>query len=193
MFRKSLHLLAGLATIATVGTLVTSPSYANPNARFECDATGILPKTVAVNRATGEAVPIIYWYSEFFGSDYDPLTRCSIVSQKFQKANESGSLEYITAGIVDNQPVICTPGLGGACSGSNVLFTLKPGTNAAVALQQLFDVRDLGGSGLFESSGRPYVNLKAKLDGITNENVRNQKPDAPASPANQGGNSERAF
>jgi len=195
MFRKSSHLLAGLVAIASLGSLVASPSYANPSVRFECDATGSLPTTVAVNRVTGQALPVIFWYSQFFAdSGYDSLTRCNMVSQKFQKANEAGTLNYVTAGIVNNQPVICTPGLGGACNQGNVLFTLKPETNAAVALQQLFDVRDRGSTVLFESGERRYVNIQDKINTLNSGgNAGNQKPDTPTIPVNQTGNSQRTF
>lgn len=192
MLKKFLSLLSGLAFLGGVGVVFNAPSYANyPKIQFSCDSSGSLPKTVAKNNVTGQSLIVVKWYSEYFtGSGYNPLTRCREVSARFQRAYGTGELNYITAGIVNNYSVICATTAGGSCNGSNVLFTLKRGTNAAVTLQRLFDVRESAGPALYESSGRTYINLKEKLAPLNaeaapapaTETPATETPVAPAAP-----------
>jgi hypothetical protein len=194
MLKKFLSLLSGLALLSGVGAVFSAPSYANyPAIQFSCDTSGHLPKTVAINTATGQGLTVIKWYSEYFsGSGYDSLTRCNEVSARFQRAYGTGELNYITAGIVNGYSVICATTPGGGCNGRNVLFTLKRGANAAATLQRLFDVRESAGPALYEASGRTYINLQQKLAPINGEAapVAPNTPVAPNAPAAPNG---RAF
>lgn len=165
MLRKCLSVLAGATLLSGMGAIISSPSYANGTV-FLCDTSGSIPKTVARN-SSGRTLTVINWVSEYFsGSGYDSVTRCQEVSARFQKARNNGSLDYITAGIVNGYPVVCTTTPGGSCNSQNVLFTLKRNANAAVVLQRLFDVRDSAGPALYESSGRTYINLNPTLDAL---------------------------
>lgn len=115
----------------------------------------------------GQSLPLIHWVSEYFsGSGYDPLTRCEQVTERFNRFYEDGRLNFITTGFVNRQPVVCVSGyIGGPCT--DVLFTLKPGEDAAQAIQQLFDVR-VGQSGpLYESGSRVYFDLKDRLSELS--------------------------
>ncbi|MDJ1181603.1 COP23 domain-containing protein [Roseofilum casamattae] len=162
MLSKSLGVLAGAALLTGLGAVISQPSYAQ-TVRFSCVMSAGLPTTIATNTINGNSIAVVRWYSEYFAaSGYDPVTRCQQVSGRFQSARDSGRLDYITAGIVNGLPVVCATTAGGRCNGSNVLFTLKPGQNAADRLQRLFDVRDLGAGPLYESGGRPYIDV-AKL------------------------------
>ncbi|MCF2146299.1 COP23 domain-containing protein [Desmonostoc muscorum LEGE 12446] len=164
MLRQSLAILSGVALLSGLGAVFNTPSYAAGTIQFSCDTSSQLPATRATNTATGASLSVIRWYSEYFtGSGYDPMTRCQQVSARFQQAHNTGSLDYITAGIVNGMPVICAASPGGSCNASNLLFTLKRGVNAAETLQRLFDVRDGAGPALYESKGRTYVNLTKKL------------------------------
>lgn len=110
------------------------------------------------------AIPIINWVSEqFSGSGYTPQRRCQEVSGRFQSAYDQGTLNYITTGYKNGQPVVCTSSSnGGPCS--MVLFTLKPGSDASRTVQQLFDIRNLASGPLSESSGRVYLDVNTFLD-----------------------------
>lgn len=164
MLRKVLGVLAGAACLTGLGAVLSAPSYAQP-VQFSCVmGSDGLPTTIARNVTSGRTLPVVRWYSEYFsGSGYDPMTRCQQVSSRFQTARNSGRLNYVTAGIVNGLPVVCATNPGGRCDGGNVLFTLKPGQNAANTLQQLFDVRDLGAGPLYESEGRPYIDVNKLL------------------------------
>lgn len=196
MSRKCLTVLSGLAILSGLGAVVSPPSYANNHISFYCDTSGPLPKTVALNTVNKKAIPVINWYSEFFtGAGFDPLVRCKEISQRFQAKSNDGSLDFITAGIVNRQSVICATTPKGSCNANNVLFTLKPGSNAAQTLQRLFDVRDLGAGPLFESSGRTYISLQKKLAPINGEHGSNTSAvgasgdsQPNAAPTNSGGN-----
>jgi hypothetical protein len=169
MLTKFAKGLLGALVLSGIGTLVSSPSYAS-DIRFSCETNGGLPTTVARNVVTGASLPVVKWYSEYFSaSGYDPVTRCQQVSGRFQTARNSGALNYITAGIVNGLPVVCATSAGGSCNQGNVLFTLKPGTDAASTLQRIFDVRDLGAGPLFEADGSTYIDVNKLLAPLNKE------------------------
>jgi len=184
MLKQSLAILSGVALLSGLGAVFNTPSYAAGTIQFSCDtASSQLPTTRATNTATGASLSVIRWYSEYFtGSGYDPITRCQQVSARFQQAHNNGSLDYITAGMVNGMPVICAATPGGSCNTSNLLFTLKRGVNAAQTLQRLFDVRDGAGPALYESKGRTYVNLTKKLAPLNAEAGSNNAAPAPSKP-----------
>lgn len=110
-------------------------------------------------------IPVINWVSDYFsGSGYTPERRCQEVSERFQTAYNQGTLNYITAGYRNGQPVICTSSTnGGPCS--MVLFTLKPGSDASRTIQQLFDIKNLAAGPLYESAedDEVYLDMNAFL------------------------------
>lgn len=191
MLRKSLGIVAGAALLTGLGTVVSQPSYAQ-SVQFYC-AMGDLPTTMARRAGVegGQVIPVIRWYSWYFAnSGYDPRERCREVSARFQTAHNEGRLKNVTAGIVNNLPVICATTSGGRCDNENILFTLKPGEDAAERLEKLFDVRDYGGSyaatggqgpgaPLYESGGRRYVDVTKLLAPL--ENSAGSETPAPRS------------
>jgi hypothetical protein len=165
MLRKSLSFLFGATVLTGLSASFAAPSHANEGVRFYCDTSGYVPVTVAHSYDTGYKTEVIRWVSDYFDySGYTPEKRCYQVSARFQAAYNKGTLDYLTVGIVNNQKVVCATYSGGSCNSRNVLFTLKQDSDAALALQRLFDVRDLGASALEESSGRPYINFSAVLE-----------------------------
>ncbi|MCT7985516.1 COP23 domain-containing protein [Laspinema sp. A4] len=144
-------LTAGAVAIAATVTL-QQPSQAQ-STQFVCgmSSTTGLPTTFALT--SKGPVPVVRWYAEYFsGSGYTPERRCQEVSSRFDNLSRQGQLGFITTGYVNGQPVVCA-GQGGGCNSSNLLFTLKSGTDAAAAVQQLFDIRAGVGGPLYESSG----------------------------------------
>ncbi|MGB7058517.1 MAG: COP23 domain-containing protein [Geitlerinemataceae cyanobacterium] len=116
-----------------------------------------------------QSLPLISWVSHYFsGSGYDPLTRCEQVTERFNRFYQEGRLNFITTGIVNRQPVVCVSGyIGGPCT--DVLFTLKPGEDAAQAVQQLFDVRVGEAGPLYESGSRMYFDLNERLSELSSQ------------------------
>lgn len=123
------------------------------------------PTTYVANG--GQSLPLISWVSHYFsGSGYDPQTRCEQVTERFNRFYQDGRLNFITTGFVNRQPVVCVSGyIGGPCT--DVLFTLKPGEDAAQAVQQLFDVRVGQDGPLYESGSRVYFDLNDRLSELT--------------------------
>lgn len=155
------RLLAATAILSGAAWLHTNPAQANPASSFYCGVdTDGTPTTMVSHPQHGE-VPIIRWVSDYFeASGYDPQTRCELVSQRFQNFKEDGTLQYLTTGRMNRQPVVCvSPTSGGECAG--LLFTLKPTGNPNQTLQDLMAVRSGATSiPLNETGARLYINLE---------------------------------
>ena len=73
------------------------------------------------------------------GNGFSPQKRCEEVSPRFQAAYDNGSLKYITNGMMNGQPVICTARLvGDDCE--TLLITLRHQVNIKQTLHQLSDI-----------------------------------------------------
>ena len=105
-------------------------------------------------------VPVIRWVSDYFESaSYDVQTRCELVSQRFQNFKDEGTLQYLTTGRMNQQPVVCVSLTnGGKCEG--LLFTLKPTSDPNETLQSLMALRVNPNAALNETSSRLYINLE---------------------------------
>lgn len=154
---------------------------------FICDSgPNGLPTTYAVT--TRGLVPVIRWFSDYFsGGGFTPQRRCQEVSSRFQGFYNSGQLNFIASGYVNGQAVVCAATASGRpCTGANVLFTLKPGSNAADTVQRLFNVRAGASGPLYESQDQPsavYIDFKQFL----NDTVVEGAATAPANPSPAGG------
>lgn len=135
-----------------------TPAQASPEFYCGLDHDGV-PTTMVRHPQHGN-VPVIRWVSDHFtGSGYDPQTRCEMVSQRFQDFSDAGTLQYLTTGRMNRQPVVCvSPNDGGACTG--LLFTLKPTSNPNQTLQSLMALRTNASSApLNETGDRLYINF----------------------------------
>ncbi len=147
-----------LATVTVVGgnNLLMSPSQAvTATTNFICGQSDGKPATVA--RTKKGDVPIVIWSSEGFSeAGFTPQVRCQQVSARFQSMYRSGQLKYITAGTLNQQPVVCaTKKVNSACSSQNLLYTLKPNADAQQVIRKLTAIRNRSSSrGLEESSNR---------------------------------------
>lgn len=159
--------IAPLPGAPVPGAMICVPGTPTPCAQpqpiaqdyFFCGQGSHNIPTTFVNTPNGN-LPLIRWKSHYFEpSGYSPEVRCRDVSQRFNRFYNQGTLNFITTGMVNNQPVVCVASTkGGPCT--EVLFTLKSGQNATRTIQQLFDVR-VGASGpLFESEERIYIDMR---------------------------------
>lgn len=83
-------------------------------------------------------IAVVRWSTEQF-PNFPPQKRCELVSPRFQKAYDNGSLAYLTNGQINGQPVICTAKEpGGSCA--DLLMTLRPQHDPLSILQGLSDV-----------------------------------------------------
>lgn len=115
--------------------------------RFNCQAENGVWTTV-VNSTEGK-VPLIRWTSgDFAESGWTNKARCQAVSERFRRYDASNQLKLIKTGTVNRYPVLCaTRTARSKCDQSNVLVTLKPGTNAKDTLEVMLDIRRRVSSG----------------------------------------------
>lgn len=116
-----------------------NPVQANEGYKFICqesfDAASNrrLPTTFAWG-SRGK-IAIIRWETEVF-KNWSPKQRCDEVSPRFQTAYENDTINLITNGTMNNQPVICTArGYGQPCH--TLLLTLRPEDNSVEVLNHL--------------------------------------------------------
>ena len=155
----SSQILVGLTTLAMVSanTLHAPSSQAlTATTSFVCGKANGKPATLARTRK-GD-VPIVIWSSEALSrSGFTPQVRCQQVSARFQSLYSSGQLKYITAGTVNNLPVVCaTKQLASTCDRQNLLYTLKPNSDPQQVIKRLMAIRNRATSrGLEESAAIP--------------------------------------
>ncbi|HEY9692181.1 MAG TPA: COP23 domain-containing protein [Oculatellaceae cyanobacterium] len=144
-----------LGTTATM----TQPSLAENN-RFFCGTNNGVPVTV-VRTSRGE-IPMIRWVSDYFSSSrYSPLQRCQEVSERFQRYNDNGKLQFIRTGMINQHPVLCFADYkGGPCAINSVLVTLAPGTNPERVLGRLFDLRARAAGRVINLSGDHIISYQ---------------------------------
>jgi hypothetical protein len=162
MFLKPLSLvlsLAGLATAMTAAFPQPSIAQSSRQSQFFCGMSNGKPATFVRNNRKRTTEVIISWVDNSFPPPYDAQTRCEKVSARFQQFYDNGTLEYLKAGKVNGQNVLCIAAtLGGPCLPNGVLVTLKPGTDPQRTMQRLRNSQS-------RADGRP-VELSGGNDGI---------------------------
>ena len=110
----------------------------NAQERFYCDENNLF---TSVNTQRG-SIPLIRWVDRSFPPPYSPIQRCQIVSARFRKFDNNGTLKYIKADEINNLPVLCvTAYKGGSCLPNGLLVTFKPETDANQTLARLLNRR----------------------------------------------------
>jgi Circadian oscillating protein COP23 len=146
---------AGVAALSPVRADIVDP-------KFYCATIKNTPTTMA--RTSRGSVSVIHWTSKnAFGEDYPPEVRCKLVSSRFQEYYTDGTLNFLTTGVLNRQPVICAvQAKGGPCG---VLFTLKPGSDPDLTLKRLLSIRDRSTTlVLNESISSPLINVNDFLE-----------------------------
>ena len=162
---------------------LTSVRADTTGSKFYCGHSKNVPTTMA--KTSRGAVSVIHWVSTL-GETYTPEKRCQIVSEKFQTFYQDGTLNYLTTGTVNHQPVICAAQHeNGPCTG--VLFTLKPNSDPGRTLQHLLSIRDRApGLVLNESAPQLYVNMADFLDAAPIETDQASVDEAVPTPVQNG-------
>ena len=185
-----MRLLAGLAvglmTLPGAAVLLSEqPASAGvAAASFVCTTGAGVPATSVVTN-DGKRVPVIRWTSNVFNdAGWSPQRRCQEVSGRFDTYLKQGRLAYITTGLINGLPVICTArSNGGACDG--LLYTLKPGQDATATLRSLLDLRVKARGPLNETSARLYVGLDELLSTAQANAAGAMAPATTADPVNR--------
>jgi len=130
---------------------ITPPQPNNKDVSFICKYDGTHPVTKApipVTVAQGPIgeISVVYWTRAMGG--ITPEQRCFMVSSQFEHLQKNGSLEYISHGYKNGQPIICTANYnGGECV--NQLFTLNHQDNPIEVLRTLLGVQNLATEAVF--------------------------------------------
>jgi hypothetical protein len=175
-YRRLVVSLSAIATIAGNSLFVESSQALTATTNFVCGKADGVPATIA--RTKKGDVPIVIWRSEDLSeAGFTPQVRCRQVSARFQSMYRSGQLKYITAGVLNNMPVICaTTKVNSNCSSQNLLYTLKPNSNPQQVIQRLISLRNRASSESINESAKLPANsdkLPAKsveLDWLNEDN-----------------------
>ena len=168
--------ILGLSIAASAIALGAESSYAQD--RFACENTSV---STIVETERG-AVPLIRWVDRSFPPPFTPEQRCQIVSERFRKFDNNGTLKYIKADEMNNQTVLCVASYkGGSCLPDGLLVTFTPGTDANDTLLQILDRRVwaaedeiyLNSSGtdnqvISNLEGETYVDVELFIDRLNN-------------------------
>ena len=168
----STQILVGFGIILGAIATLSQPSYAQ--SRFFCDKEQV----VTIVRTERGEIPLIRWLDHSFPPPWTPIERCKEVSARFEKFSINGTLKYIKAAQMNNQPVLCVASYkGGDCLPNGLLVTFKPGTDPNLTLTRLLDRRAWatgkpinlsGGEGdrelIFEVNGETYFDMESWLE-----------------------------
>ena len=157
----------------TIGTVLSaiaiSAESGQAQSRFTCD-TNQMSTTVHTERGS---IPLIRWTDRSFPPPFTPQERCEIVSDRFKKFDENGTLKYIKADTINNLPALCVAAYkGGSCLPDGLLVTFKPGTDANQTLLKILDRRVWAASGPISlSSATGSDSLVSQVEGTTYVNM----------------------
>jgi hypothetical protein len=100
-------------------------------ATFFCGTHKGKPATIADHPNRGEVAMIVWERLDFEGAGWPPQRRCREVSQRLQKNQEEGTLNFMVEGRLNGYPVICASldkpeNEPQQCSDETMLWTLHP-------------------------------------------------------------------
>ena len=166
-------LIAGLS-VASCNQQETSSQYSANSTKSETQTRFICRK--GFDKASGKHWPttyaftagqkqaIIRWSTEYFTkSGWEPQSRCEEVTPRFQKAYENGSLNFITNGTMNNQPVICTASQDdGPCV--DLLMTLRDTDDGPQLVRELGEILSGTATGPMQHNSDAQVYIQLDID-----------------------------
>lgn len=105
--------------------------------KYRCTVRGGTPVTV-VDTPTG-SIDLIVWRQDLF-ANYSPMSRCELVTKRFQQQAASNNMKYVSWGTLNNSRVICVSSANGDCQRNGLLFTLNREDDPEMVLRKLFDL-----------------------------------------------------
>ena len=164
--RSLYSFLAGVTLFGTL-TNVFFSAEASENKYFCAELDGTFRTFARTERGDMIVINFVRDISE----QWTTQKRCIETSNRLQNFYEQKTLKYIGSGQVNQSPVLCVvPTIGEACTESNLLVTLPPGSNPIDEARKLMDTRNVingsvvrvsGGTQKLESyvNGNTYYNL----------------------------------
>ncbi|MBD1929166.1 hypothetical protein H6F74_23410 [Trichocoleus sp. FACHB-90] len=151
---------ASAAAAVSTATFGIPASADTPSVRFESRMIQDAPTTVLITPQWERQ--FIRWVDPYFSKDgYTPERRAKEVTARLNRYFSQKD-QFITHGVMNKQPVICTTNrFGNGCN--NLIYTLKPNQDPAIVLEDIFALtdRNFAGTVLRESSCTSYINIKA--------------------------------
>ncbi|MGL5804002.1 MAG: COP23 domain-containing protein [Xenococcaceae cyanobacterium] len=126
-----------------------------------CDNSDTIPKLVATTNK--QNVTMLQFLSKYF-SPQEALQNCKNTATKLQTLARADSANYLTSGLIEQQPVVCVVAQRGTSCNSNsakILFSLNTRTEPIQAFYQMLG-NDFKGSRLDNprTVGRIYADIK---------------------------------
>ena len=152
---------ASVVAFGGIATLSQSSLAQKDNRVYSCEKSpNNIPTTYALTK-DGIRISFISWRKSW-SDEYTPERRCQIVSQRFEKAEKEGDLNYLASRVVNNQNVICAARRkGGPCQQD--LFSLRSGDKPDDVIEALLGIASQGRGGPLEQtengSSRNYYNV----------------------------------
>ncbi|WP_310417825.1 COP23 domain-containing protein [Chamaesiphon sp. OTE_8_metabat_110] len=149
-----------VSTLLTIESQWLQPSQAQSTRKFSCELLSGAPTTVV--KTVRGSIPMIHWVKSFTGRYNNRNQRCHEVSSRLDRFHRDGKLKFVRTGNVNTYPVLCVDeGISGnTCPKNNVLVTLPKGTDSAVVLQQLLDLRARASGRIVQLSGTQLVRYR---------------------------------
>lgn len=129
-----LNQLLVIAILSLGGILASTQSTLAQSRSYNCSE---YQGSVAIFLRTTHRgnVPFIVWNERLSSQLGD---RCREIADRFQRADDNGTINFMTTGIVNNLPVICVAGFnGGPCLPNGTLMTLRANTNSQAILDRI--------------------------------------------------------
>lgn len=149
-----------LGTILAIAPPSSPPSLAQSSRKFSCELVREVPTTVV--RTVRGSIPMIHWVKSFTGRYNSVNQRCDEVSTRLDRFNRDRKLKFIRTGNVNSYPVLCvdTGVSGNTCPTTSVLVTLPKGTDSALMLQQMLDLRARASGRIIQLSGEQLIRYR---------------------------------
>jgi hypothetical protein len=153
-------------TFCSISLFTSQSARASSNKYFCAQLNGTYHTFARTERSTYKLLS----FTRTVSDSWTEKERCLSVSQRFQSFYDNGSLKFIGAGEVNNEPVLCAAATTeDICNTDNILVTLPPNTDAIETARQLMDVRNLASGRVIEVNGKTgkletYANGTAYYD-----------------------------
>ncbi len=129
------------------------------------------PATIARHPKRGDVV-LIVWTTTIFADSYPPEVRCRSVSERFQRTNSNGTLNYIVSGEINGHPALCASRSKPTnqiieCTNENLLMLLRPEDDPQQMIRQIADLNvDASTNPIFHSAEIIEISPNGVLAGI---------------------------
>ncbi|MBO3460982.1 COP23 domain-containing protein [Aetokthonos hydrillicola Thurmond2011] len=149
--------VAALVFAVVAATTSNQPGYAGYAGRNKFFCAQENGETVTKVITSRGPETFIRWVVKDF-KQFPPLKRCNLVSNRFLRYYDNGSIFITSRDNFNGYPVLCISDQKGApCTSDNILVTLRPGEDAGLALKQIIAFRRGTGTTTIELSGSQYI------------------------------------